>query len=175
MWIKFNLDGMKFELKIENYKPGQTLDGDWADVSFNFEFQDIIKYKKTAMEILLCCEVDDLRAFMEDLLNDKLTDIKSYECIEPDFDFIFRPKYDIRNNPNLIYVKPGNEIEDVNMELNVNLWNEGLTCNYFSTLFNRKEIENFYLYLCLITSKIKNDDARIRNLLNSGTIYDSSN
>ena len=46
MWIKLDLEGLKLELKIENYIPKQTIDGTWANVSFNFEFQDIIKYSQ---------------------------------------------------------------------------------------------------------------------------------
>jgi len=58
------------------------------------------------------------------------------------------------------------------MELKINLWNNNLTCNYFSTSFDRKYIEYFYLYLSLIFGRITKDDPEIKDLLNSGIIYD---
>jgi len=83
---------------------------------------------------------------------------EEYGCIEPDFTFIFTPK-DL------------NMSIDISMELRVNLWNEGLTCNYFSTTFSRKKIEQLYLYLSLITNKIEKNDYRIISLIENGIIY----
>ena len=141
MWVKFDLQGMKLKFKVEKYIPNQTIDGEWTEISFSFEFQDVIKYSTSKNEVLLCSEVDDIRNFMEKLLDDKLEEEVNYKCIEPDFEFTFSPKYDVRNDPDVIWVKSGNEIRDIEMKLKVNLWNEGLTCNYFSTTFNKEEIE----------------------------------
>lgn len=171
MWIRFNLEEMIFELKIENYEPNQTVNGSWTKVSFNFKFENIINYSTENNEILLCCEIDELRDKFFNLLNDKLTEKVYYSCLEPDFEFILRPKFDVRNNPNLIYVKPGNEIIDIDMELRVNLWNNGLTCNYFSTSFYREEINNLYLYFSLISNKISLNDEKIKKLIDLGIIY----
>ena len=60
MWIRLDLEGLKFELKIEDYLPNQTLDGKWSNVSFNFEFQNIIKYSQNRSENMLCYEIDEL-------------------------------------------------------------------------------------------------------------------
>lgn len=171
MWVKFDLQGMKLKFKVEKYIPNQTIDGEWTEISFSFEFQDVIKYSTSKNEVLLCSEVDDIRNFMEKLLDDKLEEEVHYKCIEPDFEFTFSPKYDVRNDPDVIWVKSGNEIRDIEMKLKVNLWNEGLTCNYFSTSFDKEKIKNFYLYLSLITNKIDKNDARINNLIKTGIIY----
>lgn len=171
MWVKLNLQGMQLEFKVEKYIPNQTIDGEWTEISFNFKFQNIIQYSTNRDELLLSSEIDDIRDYMEKLLHDKLYEVERYKCIEPDFEFIFKPKYDVRNDPNVIWVKPGNEIEDIKMKLKVNLWNEGLTSNYFSTSFDREEIEIFYLYLSLITNKISKNDARVNELLKLGIIY----
>ena len=150
MWVKFDLQGMKLKFKVEKYIPNQTIDGEWT-------------------------EIDDIRNFMEKLLDDKLEEEVNYKCIEPDFEFTFSPKYDVRNDPDVIWVKSGNEIRDIEMKLKVNLWNEGLTCNYFSTTFNKEEIEIFYLYLSLITNKISKDNDKINNLITEGIIYKDTN
>ena len=174
MWVKFDLQGMKLKFKVEKYIPNQTINGKWAEISFSFEFQDVIKYSTSKNEVLLSSEVDHIRDYMEKLLEDKLDKEVIYKCIEPDFEFTFRPKYDVRNDPNIIWVKPGNEIQDIELKLKVNLWNKGLTCNYFSTSFDRGKIEVFYLYLSLISNKIDKNDDRINNLLKTGIIYDDN-
>lgn len=174
MWVKFDLQGMKFEFKVEKHIPNQTIDGKWAEISFGFKFKNIIKYSTYKNEVLLSSEVDDIRDYMEKLLEDKLDKEVFYKCIEPDFEFIFSPKYDVRNDPDVIWVKSGNEIRDIEMKLKVNLWNDGLTCNYFSTSFARDEIEIFYLYLSLIINKIYKNDDRINKLLKTGIIYDDN-
>lgn len=160
MWIKLNSDGLKVELKIEKYIPNQTIDGEWTSVSFNFEFQDIIKYTKNDSELILCSEVDDLISYMENLLENKLTQKEEYGCIEPDFLFVFNPK---KLNPPI----------DASMELKINLWHGGLTCNYFSTTFGIEEIEQLYLYFLLISNKISKNDERILTLIKSGVIYEN--
>lgn len=158
MWVKFDIEGLKFELKVENYISNQTIDEAWANVSFNFEFQNIIKYSKDSSENLLCREIDDLMLVLEDLLDNKLNEREEFGCIEPDFTFVFNPK-------------GVNGSIDITMELQVNLWYGGLTCNYFSTTFCREEIEQLYLYLSLITNKIEKDDYRIISLIEKGILY----
>ena len=92
MWVKFDLQGMKLKFKVEKYIPNQTINGKWAEISFSFEFQDVIKYSTSKNEVLLSSEVDHIRDYMEKLLEDKLDKEVIYKCIEPDFEFTFRPK-----------------------------------------------------------------------------------
>lgn len=80
MWVKFDLQGMKLKFKVEKYIPNQIIDGEWAEISFSFEFQDVIKYSTSKNEVLLCSEVDDIRNFMEKLLDDKLEEEVNYKC-----------------------------------------------------------------------------------------------
>ena len=79
MWVKFDLQGMKLKFKVEKYIPNQTIDGEWTEISFSFEFQDVIKYSTSKNEVLLCSEVDDIRNFMEKLLDDKLEEEVNYK------------------------------------------------------------------------------------------------
>ena len=46
------------------------------------------------------------------------------------------------------YIKLGCEVQDIDIELRVNLWDGGLTSNYFSMISDRKDIECFiYIYV----------------------------
>lgn len=157
MWLKLDVEGLKFELKIEDYIPNQTIDGKWANVSFDFEFQNIIKYSRSHNELLMCFEIDELICHIKNLLEDKIEEPEILEEIEPDFTFIFNPK--------------DKQKSGIDMEMKVRLWDGGLTCNYFSTTFGRDEIEQLYLYLSLITNKIEKDDLRIKKLIEKGIIY----
>ena len=54
----------------------------------------------------------------------------------------------------------------------MNLWDDkgALTSNYISTTFDRKEIEAFYYYLCLITNVLDKEDDNIKKLIKDRTI-----
>ena len=58
--------------------------------------------------------------------------------MEPDFNFVLTPKQDVRLNPKVLYVRPGCEIVDIDMEWKISFWHDGLTANYLSvTLIER--------------------------------------
>ena len=158
MWLKLNLNGLKFDLKIDEYSPNQMLEGKWANISFSFEFQNIIHYSQNQSESLLCYEIDNLVFCIEKLLNNKIAKRTKLEGIEPDFTFIFNPK----NHDKQI---------DINMEMKVALWNEGFSANSIITTFDRDNIEKLYLYLSLVTNKVDSNDLRIRKLIEKGIIY----
>lgn len=155
MKLNLDIDGMKFSIKIEEYRPNQDEDGNFVKATYSFEFQDIIKYHKERDEVFLSCEIDKLIEYMEQLLNDELSEITSYDCIEPDFEFIFNPKY--------------NNI-DIDLELRVYLYNPLLTCNYFSVLFNREQIKELHTYLSLITNKYTEENDKVKELVKKGII-----
>ncbi len=158
MWLKLNLNGLKFDLKIDDYSPNQMLEGKWANLSFSFEFQNIIHYSQNQSESLLCYEIDKLVFCIEKLLNNKIAKRTKLEGIEPDFTFIFNPK---NHNKQI----------DINMEMKVALWNEGLSDNSIIATFDRDNIEILYLYLSLVTNKVNSNDLRIRKLIEKGIIY----
>lgn len=75
-----------------------------------------LNYQIVSDETMLAAEVEDVRDKINDLLHDKLDKPEKIECIEPDFTFLLHPKEDIRNNPDVVYVKPGCEIADIDMD-----------------------------------------------------------
>lgn len=168
MWIKFDLEGMEVEFKINGYNRNPD---DWANVSFSFKFYDVINYTKNNEELLLCSEVDMFRDKLEKLLNDELTEKEEIEFIEPDFEFVLQPKSDKSHEPSVVYGELGTEIGGIFLDMKINLWSGGLTNNYFSTTFGKDEIEELYIYLLLVTKKITMDDERVVELINKGILY----
>jgi len=170
MWLKLDLEGMIFKLKIEKYDSKKLDDDDWAKVSFSFKFGNIINYSESNAELMQNQEINILESYLKRLLEDKIKEKKTYNFIEPDFEMDFYPKM-YSTDPNLIYIKPGTEVADISMDLRVNLWSDGLTGNYFSMSFDREDIEKFYTYLLLVTNKIDKNDEKVQKLIEAGTLY----
>lgn len=170
MWLKLNLEDLKFEFKIDKYIPKK--EDSWTKVSLHIYMKNAIDYKINYQEILDNYDVDIIRDNLKKLLNDELEEDDELSFAEPDLEFYLSPKQDLRDNPNLVYVKEGHEIADVTMDLKMNLWDEkgALTSNYISTTFDRKEIEAFYYYLCLITNVLDKEDDNIKKLIKDRTI-----
>lgn len=56
------------------------------------------------------------------------------------------------------------------MEWKVNLWSEGLTCNYFSTTFDKDEMRVLRDYLRLVIGKANIDNDDIKEHIEAGLI-----
>lgn len=156
MLLKLDLDGLEFKLKIENYVSNKDNDNNWAKTTLSLKFQNIINYQLNNKEILLCSEIDELRDSLYKLINNEYSEIEELEFEELDLEF------------NLY---PSNEILDISMDLQINLWDNGLTCNNISTTFSETDIEALYYYLLLVTNKIDKDNENIQKLIKDGVIY----
>ena len=80
---------------------------------FSFISQPWLRYKRQDDEVLTNEEVEALAEHLERLLNGRMAEPTELECIEPDFCFQFEPEEDVRQNPRVLYVKPGNEWADM--------------------------------------------------------------
>lgn len=176
MWLKLDLDGIDFRFRIEKYKKStkNNWDEEWCDLDLTLKSQEWLNYNIVSDEILLAFEVEKLCDKIEALLSDKLNEPEIITCIEPDLEFHLYPKYDIRNNPDVIYVRPdSNTIVDVDMRLIVSFWhkNGGLTANQLILAFNREDLEKLYCYLKYITGTITEEDKTFQKLISEGIIY----
>lgn len=172
MWICLDLDGIVLELRISEYKKSTTQwDEEWCKVDLFLRSDEWLNYKIKGQEILLACEVEMLCQALKDLLTDKITQEKKFEWIEPDLSFTLFPKQDIRDQ--FIYTKPGYEIADIGMDLEIAFWHEGLTGNRLTIPFIRSDIEQLLCYLQLIMNEIPPDDVHVKQLMASKTICES--
>ena len=107
MWFKLNLNGIVMNMRIKGYEPSEKdkWDYQWCDVDFSFIGESWLNYQRDNDEVLLSCEVEELAQALDDLLADRLLEVKTIECIEPDFNFILHPKRDLRNDPKYLYPK----------------------------------------------------------------------
>lgn len=172
MWFKLDLCGIDMILRIKGYEPStkEKWDYQWCDVDFSFVGDSWLNYQRDNDEVLLSCEVEELAQSLDDLLSDKLSEVKTIECIEPDFNFILHPKRDLRDDPKYTYVQKGYEIADIYMEMKIFFWHEGLTDNHLSVTFDRTDIQYLRNYLFLIIGKLKKDDKCIVEMIEKEVI-----
>lgn len=172
MWLKLNLNGMEIELQIKGYQPSncENWDNQWCNVDFSFKFHNSINYSGTG-EIMLSCEVEELERKIDDFINDRIPKREIFELIEPDFVFDFKPSYNLVEFGECLYASPGHEMSVPIMEWKVNLWNGGLTDNYFSTTFDKNDLTILRDYLKLIIGKFDKSDDEITAYFSAGVIY----
>ena len=173
MKLHLNLAGVEVSLQIKNYikkLPNEDMFSNWCKTDFSFTSGDWLNYSQDNSEIFLPHDIDTLANLVEDLLNDRLDKSIEYECVEPDFTFILNPKKDLRNDPEVLYVRPGCEIVDIDAEWKISFWHDGLTANYLSLSLDRGDIENLLYYLRLITGELKEDDPKIQHLIRDGIL-----
>jgi hypothetical protein len=172
VWLKLDLDGIDFHFRIKNYRQStENWDDEWSKEDLTLQSSNWLDYHIDNDELLLMCEVEELRDDIKSLLFDENKKIYSLECIEPDLTFTFYPKIDLREESNYIYVQRGCEIVDVFMELKVAFWNDGLTANRLLLNFDRSDLEKLLCYLELITGKISIQDKQVQKLIEQGSIY----
>ena len=136
------IDGMELMLKIRGYQfsTDDNYDDAWCECDFRFHFEGVVDYHREKYEVLLSSEVDILDEKLTELLEGKISETSYTSMTEPDFIFILKPQEDLRNNPNFVYVAPGYEIKDIEMEWRVYFWHDGLTENYLSVTLFRDDI-----------------------------------
>ena len=153
-WIKFNLYGMIFKIKMCGYNKDDL----WLKTSYRFRFENIIKYEADDVEIFTPECIDLLIKYMGKLLDNKLKKVEHLTFIEPDFEFTFIPDKRIRADS--MTEKNGYIFIEKTMELRVNLWHKGITENHFSMTFEKEVIERFYKYLIQLRKKSDEKEER---------------
>ena len=172
MWLKLDLSGIRLSMRIKNYR--KTSEEDWLSVwcktDFSFVADKWLNYCENDGEVFLAREIEDLAKSLDDLLNDRLDAPTEFNCMEPDFNFVLTPKRDVRLNPKVLYVRPGCEIVDIDMEWKISFWHDGLTANYLSVTLNRTDIESLLLYLRLVMGEVRESSPEIKALISKGVI-----
>ena len=155
MGIQIDANGIMIDFAASGYRKSNKDNWDdvWCKCDFSFRSDNWLNYKSVSNEVLLSCEIDELERSLTQLLDGEITEKKMIEPIEPDFKFILHPEEDLRNNPNYTYVRPGYEILDIYLEWRVYFWNEGLTDNYLTVVFDRNDITMFRDYLRTVIKK----------------------
>lgn len=148
MSLKLDLCGIQLDFEIRNYKPSAADNRftEWCLVDFHVCSGKWLDYHIDG-ELLMCDEVDEIIAHIDNLLNDGVGELHTCECIEPDFRFAFSPQKDRTKDPRYTYVAPGYEIEDIKLEWSVYFWDGGLTENRLTLVFVREDIVALQRYL----------------------------
>lgn len=175
MWIKLDLEGIDFHFRISKYRKSTKENGfdEWCEVDLTLQAREWLNYQIVSDETLLAVEVEEIRDRIDNLLNGSLEKPEKIECIEPDLEFHLHPKEDIRNNPDVVYVKPGYEIADIDMDLIVSFWDRdgALSANRLLLSFGREDLEKLLCYLQYVTGVINKEDVMVKELIAEGCVY----
>ncbi|MBR5164075.1 MAG: hypothetical protein IKW87_00740 [Ruminococcus sp.] len=174
MQLYLDLDGIEFHFCITEYEKSipenlYKLYDQWCIVKLSLHSESWLNYQISS-EILLSCEVEEIRDKISDLLEDKIQAQEVMEFIEPDFTFVLNPKKNLRNDSKYTYIAHGHEIVDIDADLQIHFWNDGLTANYLSLCFDRKDLECLLIYLRCITNEICQDDESVQKLIEDNVI-----
>ncbi len=152
MWLELDVCGINVKLRINGYKPTNkdNWDSEWCKCDFLFASGDWLNYHREEDEVFLSAEVEELEAYLTKLINNELTEVKEFPCMEPDFIFKLYPQMDRRNDPKYTYVQPGYEIQDIYLEWEIYFWNEGLTDNHLTIVLGKEEIVKLRDYLLAV-------------------------
>lgn len=164
MWLKLDSEGMKIELQINNYELSNK--EDWDDqrcaVDFAFKFPECIDYVRNHNGIILSCEVEMLEEKINNFLHNKILNGEVIELLEPDFVFELLPRIDAIGTGVCRGVTSENKLSTPLMKWKVNLWNGGLTDNYFSTTLGEKDLRIFRDYLRLVMGTMDVNGEKIK-------------
>ena len=152
MWFEIDVSGINIKLRINGYKPTNkdNWDTEWCKCDFVLSSGDWLNYHIENGEVLLSSEVEELVEAFTRLLENKLSEAREINCIEPDFVFKLYPQTDLRDNPKYIYIQPGYEIQDIYLEWRIYFWDGGLTDNYLTITLDRDEIASMRDYLAFV-------------------------
>lgn len=170
-----NLDGIIVKLQIQHYTKKEARIREeydnWCKASFSFFAEPWLDYHKENKEIFLSFEIDELAQALDDLLHDKISQPTIVEFIEPDFLFELSPKEDLRDNPRVVYIRPGKEITDISMKWEISFWNDGLTANYLTLTLDREDMVNLKNYLWWVIGKYDETTPEIIAMKAKGILY----
>lgn len=157
MRLRLDLQGMRIDLEIKGYHNSNSNNkfDNWCQVSYSFVFPDCINYSKQDDEILLSCEVEDLKEMLDDFIDGKITEKITQGFIEPDFEFVFIPPRNKFETGECVCATTGFEMSPPVVEWKIQLWDGGLTDNYFSTTLTMEEIKAFRDYLSKVIDNNK--------------------
>lgn len=136
--LELDIDGIKFEFGIEDYRPStrEHWDDEWCVVTARAT-SDALNYSIRS-SCMVCCEVEWLYKKLVELEDGTLTDETEISNIEPDFEYTLYPS----------------ENGQYYMDWKFNLWNGGaLTCNSFTIMFGEEDIMKLREYLNDVMTK----------------------
>ena len=148
--MPFDLDlcGIALTFEVQKFKtpPLEEQFSKWCNVDFRIRSGNWLNYHIDG-ELMMPGDIQMILTYIDALLDSGVAEPFHYECTEPDFQFTFHPKKDLRNNPRHIYIAPGHEIEDIELEWSVYFWNGRLPGNRLTLVLRRKEIIALQQYL----------------------------
>lgn len=169
--LVMDIDGIELLFHIHEFYPSsrENWDDEWAKISFRVTSGEWLNYIINYQEIMMMCEIEQLRDILHKQLSNDLTEVYELECLEPDLTFRIIPLSDFRESSKTLSIKEDFEIIDIDLQIDISFWNEGLTANKLTLSLDRNEIENLACYLDVVTD-CKVDAGKLDSLYQTGIL-----
>ena len=155
--LNMDIEDTKLELCISNYDKDDKEHRTWTKTflvvkSMNFNYS-------INSELMTSTELNLLYKKLKQLLHDELDEKETISFFEPDLEFELYPKINLRDTGNYIYIREGEEIQDIIVEISIYLTNRNgvYTGQRYVLSLAREEIEIITEYISKI---IENNKAR---------------
>ena len=118
----------------------------WTDARISVE-NHYFKYN-TGPSFLTFAEIKDIYESLSALLEDRVSERRNLEFIEPDLQLLLIPKEDLRDSLKYTYIREGFEIEDISAEFSFYLFlGGGYTDERYTLPLYRGDIEKLVNFM----------------------------
>lgn len=129
MDVKLNNGFTEFKFDINRIVNKES--EEWCSMQISVK-NEFFNYKNEG-ELLLFSEVEEIKNYLEQLLNGKLEEEEQLDFTEPDLE---------------LNLYPSDNVEYILLDIKFNLIEQGeLSADYYNLCLDKKEIEEFYNYL----------------------------
>ncbi len=129
MDVKLNNGFTEFKFDINRIVNKES--EEWCNMQISVK-NEFFNYKNEG-ELLLFSEVEEIKNYLEQLLNGKLEEEEQLDFTEPDLE---------------LNLYPSDNVEYILLDIKFNLIEQGeLSADYYNLCLDKKEIEEFYNYL----------------------------
>lgn len=129
MDVKLNNGFTEFKFDINRIVNKES--EEWCNMQISVK-NEFFNYKNEG-ELLLFSEVEEIKNYLEQLLNGKLEEEEQLDFTEPDLE---------------LNLYPSDNVEYILLDIKFNLIEQGeLSADYYNLCLDKKEIEDFYNYL----------------------------
>lgn len=147
--FKCNSAGIAISLEIKRQNNNMCYDDDeWCLVSFKLTSGKMLRYECEDAYVLRFSEIRELHGALTKLLMNEYKEETVVNFEVPDFEFYLFPVFDLKKNPNFLYVNEEGRFTKINLDWRIYFWNGAVsTSNYLSVNLDKEQIIELRDYL----------------------------
>ncbi len=147
--FKCNSAGIAISFEIKRPDMSTFYDEDeWCLVSFKLTSGKMLRYECEDAYVLRFSEIRELHEALTKLLMNEYKEETVINFEVPDFEFYLFPVFDLKKDPNFLYVTEEGRFTKINLYWRIYFWNGAVsTSNYLSVNLDKEQIIELRDYL----------------------------